>query len=199
MTAQINKSTLKTEDQNLPKTGKVNFGEQEVFIRQARLKTLLVWRSAERPFKVRSRDFWTTVLAIVILLGIILVFLKEFLLITVIIAFVFVFYVYATVDPQEVEHQITTRGIVSGGRSYNWEELGFFWFTEKWGEKILNIQRTGGWGGKLMMLLGVKMGGMTEDKARSVLKDYLAEQTPEPTYLDKMAEWMGRKFPLEER
>jgi hypothetical protein len=148
---------------------------------------------------MRGRDFWTTVVAIVILLGIILVFVKEFLLMAVIIAFVFVFYVFSTVQPGEVEHRITTRGVISGGRSYTWENLGFFWFTEKWGEEILSIQRVFGLGGRLMMLLGKGTTGTTKEKMRGVLKNYLVEETPEPTYLDKTAKWLSERFPLEEK
>jgi hypothetical protein len=192
MTAQINKSTLKNQKNPLLATE----SGPEILVRPAPLKGLLEWRASVRPFRARSRDFWTTVLAVVILLSIILVFLKEFLLIAVMIAFVFVFYIFSTVPPGEVEHRITTRGVITGGRSYNFDDLGLFYFTEKWGERILNIERTLGLGGRLMMLLGREM---TEEKIRGVLKNYLVEETPEPTYLDKVTKWLGDRFPLEER
>src|SRR3989344_2790499 len=74
------------------------------------IKTLLNWRSPSRPFKKRSRDYFTTIAAIVFLIGVILLFIKEFLLIGVILALMFVSYVLATVPPEEVEHEISTEG-----------------------------------------------------------------------------------------
>src|SRR3989344_7077773 len=79
------------------------------------LKTLLKWEAAVRPFKKRDREYYTTIAAIVFLLAVILLFLKEWLLIAVMAALMFVAYVLATVPPESVEHELNTRGIVTGG------------------------------------------------------------------------------------
>ena len=52
-------------------------------------KVLVEWSAPARPYKERSREFYTTILSIAFLLGVILLLLKEFLLIGVIIAFAF--------------------------------------------------------------------------------------------------------------
>ena len=106
------------------------------------LKTLLKWQAPMRPFKKRDKDYYSTIAAIVFLLAVILLFLKEWLLIAVMVALTFVTYVLATVKPENVTHEITTRGVVTGGKAYNWEELERFWFSKKWNDTILHISTT---------------------------------------------------------
>jgi len=157
------------------------------------LKTLLTWTAPERPFKKRDREFFTTIGAIVFLLAVILLFLKEWLLITVIIALVFVSYIMATVEPRKVEHKITNRGITTGGRTYRWEELGRFWFSERWGKKILHVESLLRFPGRLILILGEN----EQDQVEKTLSQYLSYEEPEKTWVDNASEWLSRRVPLE--
>ena len=65
MTALFEKSTLKS---------KKIATEIE---KPVQLKTLLKWQAPIRPFKKRDREYYTTIAAIVFLLAVILLFLKE--------------------------------------------------------------------------------------------------------------------------
>lgn len=159
------------------------------------IKTLLTWKSPLRVFKKRDREFWTTVLSIVFLLGIILLFIKEWLLIAVMISLVFLYYVLSTVPPEEVEHQVTNRGVRFAGKDYSWEELGGFWFSEKWGRKIVNIQTKNYFPGRLQILLGE----LEEKKVKEILGKYLLEEVPQPSFVDKASQWLSDKVPLETR
>lgn len=174
-------STLKTEDRPV----------EVLPVRQ--VKTLLAWKAPARVFKKRDREFWTTVFSIAFLLAIILFFIKEWLLIAVIIGLIFVYYVLSTVPPEEVGHQLTTRGVRFAGRDYLWEEFLSFWFTERWGQKILNLSFRARIPGRLEILLG----DQEEKKIRELLVRYLPEETPEPSFLDKASDWLSRKIPLE--
>src|SRR3989344_9678370 len=118
------------------------------------VKTLLKWTAPVRPFKKRDREYYTTIAAIVFLLAVILLFLKEWLLIAVMVALMFVAYVLATVMPEKTSHEITTRGVVVSGKAYSWKDLRRFWFTKKWSEAILNIDTNLKFPGRLMLLLG---------------------------------------------
>lgn len=159
-------------------------------------ETLLVWRSPSRPFKKREKEFFTTIGAIVFLLAIILVFIKEFLLIGAIIALVFVAYVLATVPPEEVEHKITTNGLESVGHFYKWEELLGFWFGEKWGQSLLLIQTKLKFPGRLVILTG----GEDQEKIKNVLSKYITfKEKPEKNWMDDAAKWLGEKVPLESK
>ncbi|HUS51879.1 MAG TPA: hypothetical protein VMX77_00230 [Candidatus Bathyarchaeia archaeon] len=176
MPAQEKNSTLKTEK---PQRGE--------------LKTLLSWQSAARPFKKRDREYFTTIGAIVFLLAVILLFLKEWLLIAVIIALMFVAYILSSVPPEEVDHQVTTRGIKTGNRHYDWEDLGSFWFSERWKQAILHVGTKLRFPGQLLILLG----SQDKEEIKNVLGKHLDFTEPEPTWMDNAAGWLSRKVPLE--
>ncbi|MCJ7793151.1 MAG: hypothetical protein MUP45_04220 [Candidatus Marinimicrobia bacterium] len=157
------------------------------------LKTLLTWAAPERPFKKRSREYFTTIGAIVFLVGVILLFLQEWLLILVMVALMFVAYIMSTVEPRQIEHQITSQGIITGGKKYEWATLNRFWFTEKWGEKILQIETLVGLPRRLFLLLGETK----QEEIKKILADYLPFEEPEQTWIDNASEWISRRVPLE--
>ncbi len=156
-------------------------------------KVVLKWKAAARPFKKRNREFFTTVGAIVILVSVILLFVREFLLIAVILSFAFVSYVLASVEPEEAEHIVTTRGVRTGGRFFRWDDLGRFWFEAKFNKKMVVIETLVSFPGRILMLVDKK----EEEKLKKVLNKYLLNETPEPTFLDKSADWLSNKIPLE--
>ena len=133
------------------------------------VKTLLSWKAPIRPFKTSNREFWTTVGSIAFLLAVILLFIKEWLLIAVIAAIIFVYYVLSSVPPEEIEHQITNRGVRFAGNEYLWEEISQFWISEKWGQKILNLETKFRFPGRLELLFKIE----DEGKIREILKKYL--------------------------
>ncbi len=157
---------------------------------------LLNWRSPSRPFKKREKEFFTTIGAIVFLLAVILVFIKEFLLIGAIVALAFVAYVLATVPPEEVEHQITSEGLDSAGHEYKWEELTGFWFAEKWGQPILLIQTKMKFPGRLVILYSAPEQAKIKDNLSKYLKFF---EQPEKNWMDDAAKWLSEKVPLENK
>ena len=156
-------------------------------------KDLLAWESSARPFKKRGREYFTTIAAIVFLVSVILLFIKELLLIAVIIALMFVSYVLATVEPEKIKHKITTRGIKTGDKTYKWEDFSRFWFVEKWGHVILNIDLFRGFPSRLQLLLG----NLKKTQLRKVIEKYLLYEKPEKTMMDKAGKWLQEKVPLE--
>jgi hypothetical protein len=187
MTALLKKRTLKTE----PHFAKAARGREVK--KPVELKTLLKWQAPVRPFKKRDREYYTTIGAIVFLLAIILLFLREWLLIAVMVALTFVAYVLATVEPEATEHEITTRGVLTGGRIYKWEELRRFWFSSKWKDKVLHIDTNLAFPSRLMLLLGDK----AEAEVKKVLQKYVQYEVPEETFMDRSAKWLSEKIPLE--
>lgn len=154
------------------------------------LKTLLEWEAPSRIFKPRSKEFFSTVLTIGALFVVILVFLKEWFLILTIISLIFLVFVFNKVPPQTVKHKITNRGIVSGETQYPWEDFIRFWIEEKDGQKILYLDRIRP-PYRLMMLIN------SSDEIKKILLDYLPEEKPQPTFLEKASKWLTEKFPLE--
>jgi len=157
------------------------------------LRILLTWRSPSRLFKRLSRERFATIGAIVFLVGIILVFLKEWFLIAVIIALAFFSYILSQVKPEEVEHQITNKGIVTSGRTYLWQQLLRFWFEGEGDQTILLIDGLDRIPFRLLLLLG----DQNKETIKKILASYLPEEKPEKTWIDRSGEWIIRQIPLE--
>lgn len=158
------------------------------------LKILYTWKAPARLFKRRDKEFWTTVLAIVFLVALILFFVKEWFLIAAIISLTFVYYVLSTVEPEEMEYKIANRGIIYAGQTYPYESISQFWFSEKYGSRVVNFElRGGGLVGRITILVGKG----DEKKIKEFLLKYLVEEEIKPGFLDKAADWLQRKVPLE--
>ncbi len=162
-------------------------------VKNSSLKTLLSWSAPNRLFKRRSREYFTTILAIAFLLGVILFFFKEWFLIMVVVAFVFVTYVMGTIPPENVEHKITNRGIITGEKNYRWNELGRFWLTQKDEQNLLFLETSESFPKRLILLLGE----IEPKKVKKLLLEYLPYEEPAKTWMEKAGEWLSAKFPLE--
>lgn len=156
-------------------------------------RVLLSWMAPGRPFKRRDRDYYTTIGAIVFLVAIILLFLKEWLLIAVMIALAFVAYVLASVPPEETKHVVSNRGLRTGEKLYKWQELWRFWFEEKWKQKMMVVEARTKFPRRLLLMLGE----LDEETVKGVMKEHLILEKPEATFMDKAADWLVEKVPLE--
>lgn len=156
-------------------------------------QVLLDWSAPARPYKERTREFYTTILSIAFLLGVILLLLKEFLLIGVIMAFAFLSYVLATHKPENVTHQLTSLGINTDNKLYKWEEFSQFWVKKQWSQEVV-ICKT------IKTLPGVILMVIDPHKKASILKilsEKLPEETPSDSFVDRASHWLGQKIPLE--
>jgi hypothetical protein len=156
-------------------------------------KILLEWTAPSRPYKVRSREFYTTILSIAFLLGVILLLLKEFLLIGVIMAFAFLSYVLATYKPEDAKHQVTTSGIRTDGKLYMWDSLTNFWLKKQWDQEVIICKTVAALPGVILLVLDPA-------KREKIIKE-IGEKIPlvKPTdsFVDKASKWLGNKIPLE--
>jgi len=157
------------------------------------LKVLLTWRSPSRLFKRLSRERFATIGAIVFLVGIILVFLQQWFLIAVIVALAFFSYILSQVKPEEVEHQITNKGIVTSNKTYLWEQLLRFWFEGEENQTVLLVDGLERMPFRLLLLLGEQK----KETVQKLLASYLPEEKPEKTWIDRSGEWITRQIPLE--
>ncbi len=156
-------------------------------------KILLEWTAPSRPYKIRSREFYTTILSIAFLLGVILLLLKEFLLIGVIMAFAFLSYVLATYKPSDAKHQITTLGIRTDGKLYPWDQMTNFWLKKQWDQEVI-ICKT------ITALPGVILLVIDASKRDQILKNVgekIPLVKPSDSFVDKASKWLGNKIPLE--
>lgn len=166
--------------EGLPK----NIKKEELFVE---------WQAPARPYKKRNREYYTTIASIVFLLVVILLLLKEFLLIGVIIAFGFLSYVLATIPPENTFHQITSKGIRTENKLFEWESLVSFWMKKKWDQETLIIRTQQAFPGQIMAVI--------EPQKRTKILEEIGKKIPleQPisSTVDKASRWLQDKVPLE--
>lgn len=153
---------------------------------------LLEWVAPSRPFKKPKRNFFTTITIIGALIGLILFFANQWIPVAVVISVVFLVYVLYSIPPGEVHHALTTYGLRSEEKIYYWEELGRFWITQSKGQFILNIEVS-----RFPNRLSLLLGDIPPDDMTAILSEVLLNEVPALTQVEKMAEWLKKKVPLD--
>lgn len=156
-------------------------------------KILLEWTAPSRPYKIRSREFYTTILSIAFLLGVILLLLKEFLLIGVIMAFAFLSYVLATYKPDNAEHKITTSGIRTDNKLYEWASLTNFWLKKQWDQEVIICKTAAALPGVILLVLDPAK----QEKIIKEIGEKIPLVKPTDSFVDKASKWLSSKIPLE--
>lgn len=152
------------------------------------------WSSPSRLFKRRDREFFVNILAIVFLLSVILVFVREFVLIATVLSIVFLIYVLSTVPPEDVKHRITNMGIESAGHFYRWEEFADFWFEEQWGQTMLVLRSY------IAPRNIILLGDQNKEKIREAVAKHIPfREEPDQNWVDSAAKWISEKIPLEKQ
>lgn len=157
-------------------------------------RELVVWKAMERPFKARDRQFFTTAMVIAMLVGVILLFAREWMLVATLAAGVFAYYVWSTVPPQEVEYKITSRGVRMHNQLYTWAEMARWWVEEKWGYKLLAVDVPASFPKRLYLVMTDN-----ESQVKEAMGKYVLMEKPAETSMDRAGKWLTEKFPLEAR
>ncbi|OGY26133.1 MAG: hypothetical protein A2Z24_01940 [Candidatus Woykebacteria bacterium RBG_16_44_10] len=159
--------------------------------KQQAVKTLFRWQSFSRPYTKRNAKWFIYVFLIVATLILILLFVREFFIIVPVLALAFVAYILATVPPEVIENAVTTQGVNTGGTSYIWEELDDFWFTEKRGFLLLNVDTFLHWPRRLILLINKD----DREKIKDLLARYLPyRELPKASWLDHAADALSHGF-----
>ncbi len=153
---------------------------------------VLEWQAPSRPFKKRNRQYYTTVGIIVFLICMILFFAGQFLPIAVVIAVAFMAYVLSAVPPELVINRVTTYGIRTDDTLYYWEELGRFWFTEKYHQRLVHIEVA-----RFTNVLTLVLSDQDEGELAEALGLVLLMEKPPLGAFDKAAQWLQAKIPLD--
>ncbi len=155
-------------------------------------KVLFTWKSIERPHKRWSKEFYSTVIVLAVLVSIIFFFIEGVMPVLVIWAVVFMAWAMSKTEPGIREHKITDKGVRTGGALYRWEIMRNFWFEVKWGKKLLRVLLNK-FPGQLVLVYGQA----EEKKIREIMGRFLTLEKPESTYTDRVVKWFGEKVPLE--
>lgn len=151
---------------------------------------LFGWNAPARPFKRRNRQFWVTIIAIAAMAGLVLFFAEGYMPVILIIALIFLFYVMNTVEPEEIKHEITNKGIKTGGKITGWEVLSRFWFSRRFDSTLLIFEMK-----VLPGRMEMVVSEADKEKIRKAISAYLPEEEVPASQLDKLANWFSAKLP----
>jgi len=153
-------------------------------------KTLFSWKAPSRPFKRRNREFYVTVIAIAAIVGLVIFLAEGIMPVILIVSLVFLFYVLNTIEPEEVEYKITSRGIKVGQKLSPWTETIRFWFSQRYDSKLLIFQ-TVNLPGRMELVVKDE----DREEIKKTLKNYVLEEEIPPSSLDKLTNWISEKLP----
>lgn len=158
------------------------------------VQTLLSWSAPGRPFRKKSRQFYSTVILIALLFEVILFLFSQYTLMFVVVALVFVSFVLVSVPPRNFQYRISSEGVTVEDHFYLWRELYDFYFRKRDDQDILCIRTVD----MIPGVLTITLGEMPADHAKGVLLPYLPfRELIKPTFIEKSSNWLSRNFPLE--
>lgn len=155
-------------------------------------RELLHWQAVSRPYRPLDRQLFATGVVIAILVSIIAAFAGEWMLIAVVAATVFAYYVWSTVPPEKTDYVITTKGLRMHGQTYLWQELSRWWIEDKWGHKLLVVDAPLSVPRRLHLVLE----NVDPAALQQVMETHLTMDRPVDTAVDKAGKWLSDKFPL---
>lgn len=170
-----------------------------VYYQPAPEQLLLEWMADSRLYRKRSKEYYSSLAVIVLLVSLIMFFMGQVLLIFVLISFLFISYVLASVKPEVIPIQLTTYGIRHNRKLYYWGELGRFWIRKTPGGEEIHIEAAVFMGSELILLASNSSSSFSVsiDDIAEILSRFLVYEEPFPSRLDRWVQWLEEKFPLE--
>ena len=152
---------------------------------------LVEWSARTRPFKRYSREVYVQVISVAVLFGLILFLIEGIMPVLLIAAVVFLFYVFSTVEPDNVSYQMTSYGVRVGGDLKGWDEMGRYWFTTRTGHEILVMETfSAPW--RMELVIDSK----SRKKIEENVSKYLHKHENPITYIDKASSWVSGRLKL---
>lgn len=158
-------------------------------------RTLLTWEAPERIFVKRSPEYYRKIAVIIVFLALLLLIIKEFLLIGILAIIFVVVYIFHTIPPGKVRHEITTNGVnYASQHAYKWDELDNFFIEKKAGVNILNINTKRMLPGRIFLLLDMKT---TPAEVTRIINEYLSVMdVPEKSVIEQFTANFAKKIKL---
>lgn len=153
-------------------------------------KILLAWTAPARPFKRRSRDFYISAVTVSSLVGLVLFLIEGIMPIILLVSLVFLFYVMSTIEPEQIEYQITDQGLRVGKNKTEWSNFGRFWFAHRFGGNILVIE-TRSLSGRTEIVINNEL----KDQIKNTLSQHLVYEQVPASFWDKVTGWASKLIP----
>ncbi len=154
------------------------------------------WRAPLRAYKRRGESVLRFYLALALLLGLIVFFFGDRILMIPILTLLFLFYALTITPPPEVENIITTFGIETAGISLRWEFLSHFYFTKKFHFHVLTLVSNAPYFYHAYLIVPDEV---QKKKITEILSQHLMYvEKPQRSFSDKMVDWLSNLIPDED-
>ena len=155
-------------------------------------KKFFEWEGYDRPHKIWSKEFYSSVIVIAFLVSVILFFIEGVMPVVVVWALVFMLWAMNKTEPQLTTSVMTNWGLRSVNKLYDFQKINNFWFETKWGTRILRVNLSEApW--HVVFVINEK----DEEKIKNELVRFVPFFEPEQTAMDRFTKWLGDKVPLE--
>ncbi len=155
-------------------------------------KTILEWESYDRPHKTWTKEFYSSVVVIAFLVSVILFFIEGVMPVVVVWALVFMLWAMNKTEPTKTKNIMTTWGLRSVNKLYDYQRMTSFWLETKWGTRLLRINLVDSpW--HVVFVISSEL----EEKIKLEMEKVVPFMEPEPTAVDRFTKWLGEKVPLE--
>ncbi|BCX14424.1 MAG: hypothetical protein KatS3mg088_107 [Patescibacteria group bacterium] len=152
-------------------------------------KILFSWKAPLRPFEKKSKEFYLNASAVLAVVSLVIFIAEGWVPVILLIAFAFLYFILHSVEPEIVDYQITNFGIKIKDKLISWNDIANFWVEEKNNICKLVIG-TVFLPGKMEIVIDKK----DKEKIKSIIKDYVLEQTSPPSTLEKFVDWLSSKI-----
>ncbi len=158
------------------------------------VRTLLSWDAPGRPFRKRSKQFYTTALLITLLIEVILFLFSQYLFMVLIVSLVFAGFALTSIEPKTFRYKISTEGVTIEDHFYLWQELYDFYFRRYDGQDTLHIRTQSFLPGEIILTLGE----LHRDQLKHAILPYLPfREYVKPNFQENLGDWLYKNFPLE--
>ena len=107
-----------------------------------------------------------------------------------IISLVFLYFVLSTVEPENIEYRVTTRGIKIADRLTPWQNLTRFWFGKRFDNNLLVVE-TPMVPGRIEMVIKSEI----KDDLKKKISEFIPYEEVPASGLDRITNWVATKLP----
>lgn len=168
----------------------LNQEPQAVVVRREPERDLVTWIAPSRPFKRRDRQFYITTFAMAGIISLVLFLAEGIMPVLLIISLVFLYYVLSTVEPENINYKVTSKGIKIEGKLTEWSILKNFWFIKRFDSSLV-VFSTSVIPGRIEMVINPS----DKERLKKEISAYIPFEEVAPSNLDKGIEWFAKKMP----
>ncbi len=154
------------------------------------------WDAPLRPYIKRSPFVVRTYISIGVLLSLIAIFFGDLPLMLVILAILFIFFVFTVTPPPVIINKITQFGIETSGTTIRWDVLSHFYFARRFNYDVLILVTHEPYSHHFYIVVPDEK--TKESIVKTISEHVMFQEKPVRTVTDKLVDWFSQFLISEE-